>query len=81
MILYAIIGSYRKFLGVRVCELTQVFIATFIGVTVIFFLLILDDVVISYKDYYKFYLFLFFVHLALISVARFILTTITNKNS
>jgi len=80
VILYAIIGSYRKiFRRSRLRELTQVFIATFIGVTVIFFLLILDDVVISYKDYYKFYLFLFFVHLALISVARFILTTITNK--
>jgi exopolysaccharide biosynthesis polyprenyl glycosylphosphotransferase len=80
ILLYAIIGSYRKiFRRSRMREFTQTFIATFIGTTVIFFLLILDDVVISYKDYYKFYLFLFFVHFGLTAFVRFVLTTITNK--
>lgn len=80
IILYTIIGSYRSiFRRSRLRETGQILLATFIGVTLIFFLFILDDVIISYKDYYKFYLFLFIVHFTLTATARFILTMQTNK--
>lgn len=80
LILYTFIGSYRKiYRRSRIKETGQILLATFIGATVIFFFFILDDVVTSYKDYYKYYLFLFVVHFLLTATVRFILTMITNK--
>ncbi len=81
LILYTLIGSYRHiFRRSRIKEMGQVLLATLIGVTIIFFAFILDDTIVSYKDYYKFYLFLFFVHFLLTATVRFILTMITNKS-
>jgi len=80
VILYALIGSYRNvFRRSRMRETGQIFIASFIGVTIIFFVFILDDVIVSYTDYYKYYLFLFVVHFFLTALTRFILTMKTNK--
>lgn len=80
LILYTVIGSYRSiFRRSRIKETGQILLATFIGVTIIFFAFILDDVIISYKDYYKFYLFLFVVHFLLTAFVRFVLTMQTNK--
>jgi exopolysaccharide biosynthesis polyprenyl glycosylphosphotransferase len=80
IILYTIIGSYRNiFRRSRMKEMGQIFIASFIGVTIIFFAFILDDVITTYKDYYKYYLFLFVAHFFLTALTRFILTMKTNK--
>jgi exopolysaccharide biosynthesis polyprenyl glycosylphosphotransferase len=80
VLLYTTIGSYRHiFRRSRLKEIGQIFLATFIGATLIFFAFILDDVVMSYKDYYKYYIFLFVVHFLLTSIVRFILTTRLNK--
>ncbi len=80
ILLYAIIGSYRNiFRRSRLKETGQIFIASFIGVTIIFFVFILDDVITSYTDYYKYYIFLFGVHFFLTALTRFILTMKTNK--
>lgn len=80
LLLYTVFGSYRNiFRRSRIKEFSQILLATFIGSTIIFFLFILDDVVMSYKDYYKFYVFLFTVHFLLTASSRFILTTVTNK--
>jgi exopolysaccharide biosynthesis polyprenyl glycosylphosphotransferase len=80
LLLYTIIGSYRSiFRRSRIREMGQILLATFIGVTIIFFLFILDDVIISYRDYYKYYIYLFLVHFLLTASVRFILTMQTNK--
>lgn len=80
IILYTIIGSYRSiFRRSRIRETGQIFVASFIGVTLIFFVFILDDVIISYRDYYKYYIFLFVFHFLLTSSVRFLLTMRTNK--
>ena len=79
LLLYTLSGSYRRiYKRSRIKETSQIMLATFIGTTILFFTLILDDIVISYSDYYKYYLFLFIVHFILTASGRFILTTSTN---
>ena len=51
--LYIVIGIYRKiFRKSRLRELSQTITITFLGVMVLFFALILDDVITSYHAYY-----------------------------
>jgi len=66
---------YRKS---RLKELWQTFAMSFVGVVIIFFVLILDDEVISYKSYYLSFLTLFSLHFTITYIPRLILTTITN---
>jgi exopolysaccharide biosynthesis polyprenyl glycosylphosphotransferase len=52
-------GYYNAiFRRTKLEEFTLTFINTFIGVTVVFFVVILDDVIVSYKNYYHSYFFL-----------------------
>lgn len=76
--LYIIIGTYRKiFRKSRLKELGQTLSITFIGVIFIFFAIILDDVIISYKSYYQSFLVLFFLHFILTYSFRLSITTTT----
>jgi len=78
LVLYVIIGSYRRiYRKSRLRELGQTLIITLIGVTIIFFILILDDVIITYRSYYLSFLTLFFLHLILTYGGRLALTTLT----
>ncbi|MFW6019330.1 MAG: sugar transferase [Bacteroidales bacterium] len=78
VIFYALVGTYRKiYRKSRLKELGQTLLTTFIGITVIFFALILDDIIISYKGYYQFVLVLFLLHFILTFTGRFILSSIT----
>ncbi|MEJ5302949.1 MAG: sugar transferase [Bacteroidales bacterium] len=78
--LYAISGYYRKiYRKSRLKELGQTLATTAIGVLVIFFTLLLDDIIRSYKSYYQSFLVLFSLHFSLTYLARFIITTITNS--
>ncbi len=53
LIVYSLSGYYRSvYRKSRLQELAQTFLSTLIGVIIIFFVLILDDVVFSYRDYY-----------------------------
>jgi FlaA1/EpsC-like NDP-sugar epimerase len=53
LMIYSISGYYRSvYRKSRLQELSQTFLSTVLGVIIIFFVLILDDVVFSYKDYY-----------------------------
>jgi exopolysaccharide biosynthesis polyprenyl glycosylphosphotransferase len=53
LIIYSLSGYYRSvYRKSRLQELFQTFLSTLLGVIIIFFVLILDDVVFSYKDYY-----------------------------
>jgi exopolysaccharide biosynthesis polyprenyl glycosylphosphotransferase len=80
IILYIIAGSYRKiYRKSRIKELSQTFSTTFIGVTIIFFTLILDDVVISYKSYYQSFLILLGIQFIITFTFRLIITTRTVK--
>lgn len=76
LILYVIAGSYRRvFRKSRVREITTTFTTTFIGVVIIFFTLLLDDVVISYRTYYQSFLVLFGLQFSITGIFRLILTT------
>jgi exopolysaccharide biosynthesis polyprenyl glycosylphosphotransferase len=53
LMVYSLSGYYRSiYRKSRLQELAQTFLSTLLGVIIIFFVLILDDVVFSYKDYY-----------------------------
>ncbi|MCF8332304.1 MAG: sugar transferase [Bacteroidales bacterium] len=78
VIFYSLIGTYRKiYRKSRLKELGQTLLTSFLGVTVIFFTLILDDIVISYKGYYQYVIVLFLLHFILTFTGRFILSSIT----
>ena len=78
VLFYALIGTYKKiYRKSRLKELGQTLLTSIIGITVIFFALILDDIIISYKGYYQFVLVLFLLHFVLTFTGRFILSSIT----
>ena len=76
--LYLLTGTYKKiYRKSRLRELGQTFFITLIGVLIIFFTLLLDDEVASYKHYYKTFFALFSLHFILTFLPRFILSSIT----
>ena len=76
LILYVIIGTYRQiFRKSRLKEFGQTVLITTIGVTVLFFTLILDDIIISNRTYLKYFFVLLTIHLVLTAGVRFILTS------
>lgn len=76
--LYYITGFYRNiFRRSRLLELGQTFVTSITGVTVIFFLFILDDWIGSYKNYYQSVLVIFAAHFTLTYFFRLLLTTQT----
>jgi exopolysaccharide biosynthesis polyprenyl glycosylphosphotransferase len=78
LFLYSIIGSYQNiYRKSRLKELGQTFILSFLGLIAIFFVLILDDQVISYLNYYKYFLVIFILHFTITFSLRFILSSRT----
>jgi exopolysaccharide biosynthesis polyprenyl glycosylphosphotransferase len=78
--IYALSGHYNKvYRKHRLKELGQTIITTLIGCLIIFFALILDDKIATYKDYYSAFTFLFTIQFGLTFLFRFILTTRTVK--
>ncbi|HNW73711.1 MAG TPA: sugar transferase [Bacteroidales bacterium] len=76
LILYTLIGTYRKiYRKARLREFAQSILITFIGVTILFFTLILDDVIISQRNYAEFFFILIFLHLFFTAGFRFFLTS------
>jgi len=81
LILYLMVGSYRRiYRKARLKELGETLIITLIGVTVIFFILILDDFIVTYKSYYQSFAILFFLQFSITYIFRLTLTTITVKS-
>ncbi|MFN8116955.1 MAG: sugar transferase [Bacteroidia bacterium] len=79
LLAYYLTGFYKNiYRKSRINELMQTFATSLIGVTFIFFFILLDDFVSSYKAYYKVYTVLFGLHFFFTAVFRFILSTITN---
>jgi exopolysaccharide biosynthesis polyprenyl glycosylphosphotransferase len=78
LVLYVLIGTYRQiYRKARLREFAQTFLISFIGVTIIFFALILDDMIITQRTYIEFFFVLFILHLFLTASFRFILTSRT----
>ena len=78
--LYYLSAFYRDpFHKSKLNDLGQTFIFSLVGVTILFFALILDDVIVSYKNYYTSFLVLFLLHFILTYIPRYIITANTEK--
>jgi len=76
LFLYTLSGSYHNiYRKARMSELGQTLRITFIGVIIIFFALILDDVIKTYKDYYHLFINLFLLHFFITVTFRLLLTS------
>ena len=79
LLFYYLVGTYNNVLRrSRINEFVQTFTVSLLGVTVVFFVLLLDDYVISYKFYYNLFFGLFAFHFLFTAILRFILSSITN---
>lgn len=76
LILHAVTGAYEKvYMKSRLKELGQTFFITLLGVVILFFVVILDDEVVSYKSYYQSFIALFTFQFALTYIPRVVITT------
>ncbi len=78
LLLYTITGTYnvkRVFRKSRLRELSQTSFLSLLGVIIIFFALILDDVIVTYKSYYQLFIILYLFHFVLTYAFRLVITT------
>jgi len=76
VLLYSIFDHYNDIYRIaRLNTLTNTLLVSFIGVTFLFFTLILDDVVNDYRTYYRSFFALFGLHFILTAISRMILLT------
>ncbi len=81
VITYALIGSYQNvYRKSRLKELGQTLFLSVLGVLIIFFFLLLDDAVVSYKSYYHTFFTLFTLHFLITALFRFSLSTKVNRD-
>jgi exopolysaccharide biosynthesis polyprenyl glycosylphosphotransferase len=79
LLLYVLTGTYRNiYRKSRLREVGQTLLITVIGVIILFFLLLLDDEIQSYRSYYQSVITLFLLHFFITATLRFILSSITN---
>ncbi|HEX8516314.1 MAG TPA: sugar transferase [Bacteroidia bacterium] len=79
LFLYILTGTYKNiYRKSRLREVGQTLLITLIGVIILFFILILDDQIQSYRNYYQSFFTLFFLHFGFTSTLRFILSSFTN---
>ena len=77
-VLYASTGAYKDvFRKSRLKELGQTIFISVIGVVIIFFSVILDDEIITYKSYYQSFLAILTLHFVFTFFVRFILVSNT----
>jgi exopolysaccharide biosynthesis polyprenyl glycosylphosphotransferase len=78
LLFYYITGFYNNiFRRSRLIELGQTALTSIIGVTIIFFVLLLDDTVSSYKNYYQSYFNLLLLHFSFTYFFRLLITART----
>ena len=76
--IYYITGFYKNiYRRSRLLELWKTFTTSLVGVIIIFFTLILDDFINTYKNYYQLFFTLFLLHFSLTYIFRLIITTQT----
>ncbi len=79
VLMYYLTGAYKEiYRKSRLKEIGQTFLLSIIGVLIIFFALLLDDQVGSYKNYYQSIITLFLLHFGFAAFFRVILSSITN---
>ncbi len=77
-LMHALSGAYSDvYRRSRLKELGQTLLITLIGVILIFFFLVLDDIIISFKTYYKYFWLIFGTQFGLTYLFRVIITTNT----
>jgi len=77
-VMYALTGAYSKiYRKSRIGELGQTLLITIIGVTILFFAILLDDEVKAYQLYYQSFIVLFSLHFSITFIFRFVITSIT----
>jgi exopolysaccharide biosynthesis polyprenyl glycosylphosphotransferase len=80
VVIYALIGTYNDiYRKSRLKEFAQSIYISFLGVLIIFFTLLLDDVIVSYKSYYSTFLTLFLLQSGITVTFRFLITTNTSR--
>jgi len=80
VVVYAFSGTYSDiFRKSRLREFGQTLYISVIGVLIIFFTLLLDDAIVSYKSYYSTFLALLGLHFGITAVVRLTLTTVTGR--
>jgi FlaA1/EpsC-like NDP-sugar epimerase len=80
LLLYYVAGEYHDiYHKSRLQELGRTLFISFLGLIIIFFILILDDIVFSYQSYYWSFAYLWCWHFCLTYSGRVILTTNTIK--
>lgn len=78
ILIYYITGFYKNiYRRSRLIELGQTFLVSLAGVVGLFFALILDDFIHSYKNYYQLFITLFLLHFGITYFFRLIITTQT----
>ena len=79
ILIYSFTGSYKNiYRKSRLKEIGQTSLLSLIGVIIIFFTLLLDDEVFSYKNYYQTIMVLFGLHFGLTASFRLVLSSITS---
>jgi exopolysaccharide biosynthesis polyprenyl glycosylphosphotransferase len=79
ILFYYLLGNYHNiYKKSRLGELFNTILSGIIGVTLIFFISILDDEVKVYSNYYQSYFTLLILHIGLSSTFRYSITTYTN---
>ena len=80
VLIYFMVGTYNNiYRKSRLKEFGQTFLISLIGTLILFFVLLLDDEVASYTQYYKSYFALFVLQFVVTEFFRFALTTHTGK--
>lgn len=80
VLLYFSLGYYKEvYRKSRLAEFGSTFFSVLTGTILIFFFLILDDVVSSYRDYYQLFVFLFAVQFLLTYILRLAVTIHTKQ--
>lgn len=78
LVLYTISNYYNNvFAKSRLKELGQTFFVILIGTVILFFVTIIDDVIVSYKSYYESFAVLFGLQFVLTYFSRLLITTKT----
>lgn len=81
LLFYYAFGTYNKlYKRHRIKDLGQTLLSTSIGVIILFFILILDDQISNYKDYYHSFSVLFALHFSLTFIPRFMITSAVVKS-
>lgn len=76
--LYFILGTYNEnkiFRKSRLREMSQTLFISLVGVIIIFFALILDDAISTYKSYYQLFAVLYLLHFGFTYLFRLLLTS------